>query len=423
MSAIVKEEQGLKRKLEFTVSAKQVEECFQENYQKIQKKVKMPGFRQGKVPLNTIKQNYKENIYKDVMDDLFRSFYPQALKETQIKPAGPPTLIDLNLEEGKDCKFLLELEVHPQVKVENYTNLELKKEAIQLTEEEVNQTLEKIRESCAVFEDSLDKTTLQESDFATFHLTGFDLQDKKLIDYKDLLLEAGKNAVAKDFDKHLIGLKKEEEKQFDFVFPKNHPNPQIAGLTLKMKVKLVGFKNKKLPELNDELAKKFKVETLKELKERVKKDLRNNLEQKQREGMENSLIQLLVDKNPIDLPQALVEDQKQHLKENATKRLEEYKMPKAEQSVYLKENDKKFEKEARFSLHISYIMEQLIKDLNIQTTPEDITNSLKESFPTKSPEEMEQQLRKEKYWDNFIFNLTRKKLMSQLIEKSKFISE
>ena len=72
--------------------------------------------------------------------------------------------------------------------------------------------------------------------------------------------------MAKDFDKHLIGLKKEEEKQFDFSFAKKHPNPQIAGLTLKVKAQLVAFKDKKLPELNDELAKKFKVETLKELK-------------------------------------------------------------------------------------------------------------------------------------------------------------
>ena len=184
MSAIVKEENGLNRKLEFVVPSQQVEECFLRNYQKIQKKAKMPGFRQGKVPLATVKQNYRENVYKDVMDDLFRSFYPKALKETEIKPAGPPTLLDLNLEEGKDCKFLLEVEVHPQVKVENYANLELKKKPIQVTDEEVNQTLEKVRESCAAFEDSLNKTELKDSDFAAFHLEGYDSQDKQLLDYK-----------------------------------------------------------------------------------------------------------------------------------------------------------------------------------------------------------------------------------------------
>ena len=237
------------------------------------------------------------------------------------------------------------------------------------------------------------------------------------------MLEIGKDTVAQGFDKQLIGLKKEEEKQFDFTFPKEHSNPQVAGLTLKIKIKLIGFKDKKVPELNDELAKRFKVDTLKELKERIQKDLKNNLEQKQKEEMEDSLIQQLIEKNPVELPQTLIEDQKQRLKENAAKRLDEYKMPKAEQEAYLKEHDKGFEKEAKSSLHISYIMEQLIKDLGIKTTQEDITNSLKESFPTKAPEEMEKQLRKEQYWGNFLFNLTRKKLISQLIEKSKIITE
>ncbi|MDE0092659.1 MAG: trigger factor, partial [Oligoflexia bacterium] len=364
MEVTIKDKKDLKRKLEFVVPAPQVAECFLKNYQKLQKKVKMPGFRQGKAPLNTIKQNYKNNVYKDVMDDLFRSFYPKALKEIQIRPAGPPTLIDLNLEEGKDCKFLLEVEVHPQVTVENYINLELKKKLIQVTEEEVNQTIEKIRESCATFEDSLNKTSLKVSDFAVFNLSGTDFQNKKALDYKNLLLEIGKDTVSKGFDKNLVGLNLNEEKQFDFTFPKEHPNPQIAGLTLKITIQLIGFKDKKIPELNDELAKRFKVETLKELKERVKEDIKSNLEQKQKEEMENSLIQQLTEKNPIELPQTLIEEQKQRLKENARKKLEEYKMPKAKQEAYLQEHDKEFEKEARSSLHISYIMERLVKDLD-----------------------------------------------------------
>ncbi|MCY4321673.1 MAG: trigger factor [Bdellovibrionaceae bacterium] len=423
MSAVIKEENGLKRKLEFVVSAVEVKECFSKNYQKIQKKAKMPGFRQGKIPLETIKKTYKDDVYKDVMDDLFRTFYPKALNEIKIKPAGPPTLIDLKLEEGKECQFLLEVEVHPQVKVTNYMNLELKKKAIKVTEEQINQTLEKIRNSSATFEDSLKESELKDSDFAVFDLYAFDSKNKKLMDYKNLLLEIGKDRIAKGFDKKLIGLKKGEEKQFDFTFPKEQTNSQIAGLTLNIKVKLISFKDKKIPELNDELAKRFKVENLKELKEKIKIDLKANLKQTQKDKLENDLIKQLIDKNPVDLPEALIEDQKQRLKQNALKRLEEYKMPKAEQEIYLKKHDKEFNKEAKSSLHISYIMDQLIKDLDIKLFQDDINNSIKESFPKKDPKEMENQLKKERYWDNFLFNLTRKKLISKLIAESKITEE
>ena len=419
MQSSIKEEKGLKRKLEFVVPVKEVEDSFSKNYQKIQKKAKIPGFRQGKIPLRTLKQTYKDQVYRSVMDDLFRSFYPKALEENEVFPAGPPTLIDLNLQEGKACKFFLEVEVHPKVKVDNYMNLELKKRKIIIKEEEVAKTLERLRQSCATFEDSLHRGSLKKGDFFTVNINGFlSSKHQKKINHSHLLLQAGKDAIAPGFDNRLIGLNLNEEKEFDFAFPKNHPQPEISGLNLRMKVKLTGFKNQRLPELNDELAQRFKLETLKELKSRVKKDLKDNLEQKAKEEMENELVQQLVEKNPLEIPEVLIKEQSQKLKDNARKRLEEYKMPKAEQEAFIREKDSVFEKEAKKSIHSGYLMEQLIQDLKIKTTLEDIRRSLQESFPTKKPEDMEKELKKGKYWDNFVFNLTRKKVISYLIEKA-----
>ena len=126
MQSSIKEEKGLKRKLEFIVPVTEVDSCFSKNYLKIQKKAKMPGFRQGKIPLTTLKQNYQNHAHEAVTDELFKAFYPKAIQENNIKPAGPPQLIDLDLQEGKACRFYLELEVHPHIKVENYKNMELK---------------------------------------------------------------------------------------------------------------------------------------------------------------------------------------------------------------------------------------------------------------------------------------------------------
>lgn len=417
MKSSITQEKGLKRKLEFIVPVQEVENCFSENYQKIQKKVKMPGFRQGKVPLNTLKQNYKEQIYKEVMDDLFHTFYPKALKAKEIHPAGPPTLIDLVLHEGQDCRFLLELEIHPEVKVENYLGLKLKKKDIRVTEEEVTKALEKLRQSCAKFEDSTNQGPLKKKDFCTVNLEGF-LIDKRKMNYTNLLLQVGEDTVASGFDLQLIGLNLNEKKEFYFEFSKDHANPEIAGLNLLIKVKLTGFKNKQVPDLNDDLAKRFKLETLVELKNRIKKDLTANLEQKSKEELENNVILQLVEKNPVELPGTLVKEQKQKLQDNARKRLEEYKMPKDKQEVFIQEKATMFEKEARQSLHISYLMEKLIKELKVTTTKEDIQTSLKESFPTKSTQDMEKQLKKDQYWDSFIFNLTRKKVISYLIDKA-----
>ena len=238
------------------------------------------------------------------------------------------------------------------------------------------------------------------------------------MNYSNLLLLADKNIVAPGFTENLIGLKLNEEKEFDFTFPKDHPDSKISGLNLHIKIKITGFKEKKVPELDDDLAKRFKLETLEDLKTSIRKDLKRNLEQKAKEELENNVIQQLVKHNPLELPEVLIKDQKQKLKDNAMKRLEEYKMSKTEKEIFLKEKDSVFEKEARESLHSSYLMEQLIQDLKIETTQEDIKKSLQESFPTKKPEDMERELKKKKYWDNFIFNLTRKKVIDLLIKEA-----
>ena len=419
MKSAVTEQKGLKRKIEFTVPSVKVDEVFLRNYQKIQKKVKLHGFRQGKAPLNQVKAHYKDQALKEVIDDLVQSFYPLALKENQLNPAGPPTLLDLKLEEGKDSQFVLEIEVHPEVKVESYLNLELKKKEIVISEDNVNQTLERLRESCASYVESLlADQSVKKGDHLTLDLTIFDLENKKLLSKSDLLLQVGQDLIAKNFDQSLLGLKRGQEKDFDFSFPKDHLDPKMAGLTLKVQLKVKSFKNKKVPELDDDFAKRFKVETLLELREKIKTDLKKNQEQKEKERMENHLMEQLIEKNPLELPQTLIASQKQELTKNIKKRLEEYKMSPEQQELYLKKHDQEIEKEAKVSLHSSYLLEQLIKDLKIELSLEDIQNSLQESFPNKKAEEMEQELKKGQYWNAFIFNLTRKKTISYLMEKN-----
>ena len=420
MESSIKTAKGLKRKLELKIKAKEAEGFFLKRYQKIQKTAKISGFREGKAPLNTIKQIYKDKILKDVLDDLFRFHYPSALENTKLNPAGPPSLLDCNLQEGKDASILLELEVHPTVKVENYLDLELEKKTVSVTEEQMSQSLEKLRDSSPIFEDAVFYTgPLKKGDFCALSLSAFDSQNKKILNYEELVLEIGADTMGKGFDKNLLGLNKDQEREFDFHFPKQLFNSQIQNPNLRVKVKLIAFKNKKTSELNDEFAQKFKAANMKELKAKIKQDLKQNLEQKAQENLENHLLEQLAEKNPLELPEVLIEDQKQRLKENTKKHLQMYQVSPEDQELYLQKHEKEFQKEAEFSLHISYLVEKLIKDLNIKTSSEDITASLKESFPNKKPEDMEKELKKNKYWNQFLSHLTRKKLIAHLLENAK----
>ena len=420
MKTNIKEEMGLKRKVEFIVPLDEVQKSFSENFQKIQKKTKIQGFREGKAPIQAIKQNYYKKAWEAVMDDLFKNFYPKAIHENKLNPVSQPTLIDITLEEEKPCTFLVEIEIHPKIEVKNYLNLKIKKTDTKVTDENVSQSLEKLRDSLATYKDSLEVRPVKKDDQVLVSLDGsLNSKNIKELTHKELLLKLGEDKLAPDFDKHLMGLNVGEEKAFDFHFPKNHFYTHIADQTVSLKVKTLSLKEKEAPDLNDDFAKKFKIETLEELKNQIRKDLEKTSEQKAKESMENEIITKLVESNPvIDVPKSLIENQKKTLIENAKKRLKEYGMKAHEEEAWIKEQDAVFEKEAKFSIQSSYLIEKLIEDLKLQLNKEDIEKSLKESFPTKKVDEMEKELKKHNYWNNFIFNLGRQKAISFLLEKA-----
>ena len=369
MESVIKEAKGLKRQVELKIQSQEVDQSFLRNYQKIQKKAKLSGFRQGKVPLGTIKQNYKDQVLKEVLDDLFKTHYPSALKQTELNPVSSPALLNFDIQEGKEGVMLLEIEAHPEVKVENYSGLELGKKKVTVSKEQVDETLKKLQSSYKNFEDLADYTgPAKKGDCLSVGLSGFDSQNKKVFEIKEQLFEElGQDLILKGLDEKLLGLQKGEEKEFRFSFPlvflsfynKEYSSQNSSQETqdLTTKVKLLSFKSKKLPLIDDEFAKKFKVQDLKELTKRVEEDLKKNLEQKEQEKLENSLLEKLVEQNPLELPLALLEDQKERLQENTKKNLEAYKLSPTDQELYIKKHEKEFQKEAKFSLHISYLVE------------------------------------------------------------------
>lgn len=419
MKSSIKQKEGLKRQLELLIPIDDVTNSFSKSYLKIQKTAKMPGFRQGKIPLQTLKQKYQANAYEAVTEDLFQSFYSQAVKDNNLNPAGPPKLINLDLQEGKACTLTLDLEVHPQIQVTNYLNLKLKAQNTKVQDKEITETLEKLRQSFATFKDFSKNEPLQKGDCCTIDIESWSLnKTEKLLDYKNLLLEIGKNLIDVGFDDHLLGLKLKDSKSFHFAFQKHHPNLKIAGQNLLIKVTLTAFKQKEVPKLDDDLAKKFHILSLKELKQKVSQDLENNLKQKNKEKLETDLILQLIKSNPLDLPQSLIHKQKKQIQDITIKKLNEHKMSLEKQENFLKEKDSEFEKQAKESLHISYLVEQLIQDLNFQVTQKDQDQALEAAILGKTAQEAKKELQSKNRLDSFMFNLTRQKLIQHLVDKA-----
>ena len=422
MKSALTETKGLKRKLELVIPSEDVQAVFSAQYEKIQKKAKLSGFRKGKIPLSLLKKNYGAAAWKETLDHLFQKFYPQALQKNNLQPAGSPTLLNAKLEENQPCTLTLELEVHPEIKAANYLKLKIKKRETHISDKEFEEALRRLREFSAELKERSEEKPIQKGDLASVDLACF-LKDQpfKKLTSPDYVFIVGNDLIAPDFDKRLIGLKAQEKKDFDFTFPKTHPEPKVAGKTLSFKVKVKKIQQQILPELNEELAKKHKAKDVAELKQRIRTELTQEKEKNARQQMENEIAEKLMEANPLALPESLVKERKKELMEKERERLGGQGAPSGRLNKLLKDREEDFEKAARKELHLTYLIRKLIFDLKITPSEKDIEKSLKTLLPTATPEEAKKALKADKRWDSLMAYTTHRKIMDYLIENAEIV--
>ena len=402
MKSTIKKEDGLKRQLELVISARDVDDCFLRNYKKIQKKAKISGFRQGKAPLNTLKQVYKSEIYKNVTHELFDSFYPKILKEHQIQPVGSPMLMNLNLQESKDCTFLFEVEVHPKIEVKNYLNLKLKKPEVPIREELVNEVLKYLRQSHKEMTFSLGEGFFEDG-------------NEFIIDFSPLFNFQEQNEPSRFLNSKGILDRPLTDPHGDKTSPFKEPSHwPPTGKSSHAKTQAPTQKTS-LPNLSGAWDLSY-LKNLEQMRTKIKEALTIVIAQKIKKQMEKNVLKELVRQNPVEVPESLIKNCIQVFQED----IQKSKMSKSEQEKILSDKDSQtqIKNMAKTHLQINYLLTQLIRDLKMNLSREDIHQFLQEDFPTVKPEYVEKELKKMKKWENFIFNATRRKTLSYLTKSA-----
>ena len=411
-----KQNQNLKRKLKFTAPKENVQAAFQKNFKKVQKNVTVTGFRPGKAPKNTLTQTHHYGtIWEKTANDLFNEFFPETIKENQLHVAGEPNILNVSLEENKPCTFEIEVEVHPQVIVKNYLNLQVKQEDSSVTRNQLDEALKGLQEEFKEYKDIDDKTAELSNGF----IGSFSIEARlkknnkqfKPLCTKQAVIKIGSNQLAPGFDAHITGMKIDEQKEFHFSFPKDTHNPQLAGETLFFKMHLLNIKKEVIHSLDD-LAKTLKMKDLKDLEERVEKRLQRDNNKKAEERFKDSILNELIKQNPIPLPETLVEKEKKALSKTMTDRLKVYNPTEEDTKKFLNENQKNIEETAKKNVHASYLLETLIKDLEIKVENKELEAYLEEHSSSLSVQERNNQLKNQNFKDNLDLSSIREQAAS-----------
>lgn len=371
----------LERKLNIQVPASEVQAAFETAYKSIQKHVAIKGFRQGKAPIKAVKNMYGDRVKQDVVNDLVQKYYGTALKEHALDPVSFPTIEFDALDEGKDFGFTAEFEVRPSVSLKKIEKLPLKREKFEIKESFVDEALHDIQKNRAVNVPVLEDRMAQKGDIAVLDFKGFldsgPLENGSAEGHE---LELGSNMFIPGFEEGILGMAPGSEKEIQVSFPVDYHVAELAGKPVTFKVKLHKLLKKELPELNDEFARSLggKTESLEQLKESIKKDHVQREEKRVRDELKNRLMKTLVENNPVDVPKALMNEQKKALVEDLKKRMESQGMGAEQFEEYKDKWDKDFEETAGFMIRSSFLLDKISVDKNLRATDADLEAKFEE---------------------------------------------
>jgi trigger factor len=301
-------EASCKRELELEIPAEEVSKSIERVAREIARYARVPGFRPGKAPVTLIRRRYAEEIKGEVLNSLVPEYLEKEMTEKKLFPVTRPQVDHVDFSESGPLKFRAVFEVIPEFDLKEYKELEIEIESIEVTEEDVAKTLETMRQRAAAFV-PIEGRPIQDGDYAVLKLIGT-CEGAEPVQAENVLCHVGAEETMDAFNQNLRGAQPGEHKRFDVVYPADYPDPKLAGKTYHYAVEILGIKEKKLPELNDEFAKDVSdAATLEELRARVRQSLEAERDHRQREAAETKLIETLVARHDFPVPEALVENQ------------------------------------------------------------------------------------------------------------------
>jgi len=323
MNVKIEQLTAVKTRLSFEVPAERVDSAIAKAYQKIGATAKVKGFRPGKVPLTVLEQYYGPQMEQQVLNSLINDSYFKALTEHRISAVSEPQVVESSpLAKGAVFTYKAEVEVKPELEPKDYTGLKLKKEKFVFDGKVIDDRLQEMRDGRAEIQPSKRKTAAKGDhvviDFEGF-VDGTPFQGGKAEGHT---LELGSGSFIPGFEDQVVGMKIGASRDIEVTFPEGYGNAELSGKPALFKVTLQEIKEKIAPELDDDFAKSFGLESLAELRTKLEEGFRSQEEQRIDSELRERLMTALIEGNPVEVPEALVADQLDFMVGNIRRRLQ-----------------------------------------------------------------------------------------------------
>jgi trigger factor len=367
-----------KKRLQIEVSGEVVTREIDSAYRKLGKRVKVKGFRPGKVPRNILQRYYADYIKNEVISTLINDTYFEAISDRDIKPVSQPTIDNGTLEEGKAFAYSATVEVKPDIQVKNYLGLQFGERKAEVTKDDVGKRLRELQELHAQLVTVEGRKRIREGDFVIVDYEG--ISGGKPFEGssgKDFMLQVGSGRFLPELEEKLTGMQCDDEKEIEIAFPEDHPT--LAGRKALFRVRIKEIKKKVIPKLDDEFAKDIgEYEDLKGLKAGIRQDLKREAEESARRDLEKQLIEKLIEDNSFDVPRSMVERQIEYFVADTKIRLASQGLALKDVGAEEAKLRKDFEEAALKRVKQGLILEKISALEGVSVKDEEVTERLRE---------------------------------------------
>ena len=276
----------------------------------LSKGVRVPGFRQGKAPKSVLRMRFKDEIKSEVLERLLPKYFWEKAEADNLKVVGTPDVADLHFEDNEPVKFKAVFEVFPDYELGNYRRLEVPYLEPLVEDSDVDAELERLRESQASYR-NLDPRPLADGDLAVFSLKSEPVDDSPAVDQEETTLTIGADETLPDFSNALRGKSPDDEVDFEVTYPDDFASEKLAGKSIPFHAKILGIREKELPDLDDDFAKDVDApfETFDALKSRIREGMLDMRRNQGSQRAKDQLVDQLVKAHDFPLPKRLVDQQ------------------------------------------------------------------------------------------------------------------
>jgi trigger factor len=296
-------------------------------YARLNKTVKIKGFRQGKAPREIMEKFYAPQVEGEVMDALIGKTLSKAIDEAKLVLILQPQLDSASpIKTDEAFSYSVTLDLWPEFNLTEYKGIEIEKPEVFVTDQELDEQLEALRNHFGTIEAVNEDRPLKEGDLAIIDYSGeVDGKSMEGLGEKDYYLEVGKGYFNDEFERRILGMTRGSERTVDINYPENAINEKVAGKTVHYNVVLKDIKKRVLPALDDEFAQKFSPDykTVDDLKERLKKQIMLEKEEAVESHMRNQIIDRLAAEIDFPIPERLVEAKLTQMMDNISGHLHE----------------------------------------------------------------------------------------------------